>query len=421
MRNVHMLGVSALALAIASPVFAQVKPAPDNNAIEEVVVTATKREQTLQDVPISVAVTGQKTIERAQIRDLIDLQSVVPSLKVSQFNAASQTNFVIRGFGNGNGNDGIESSVGVFIDGVYRSRSAAALDDLPEVERIEVLRGPQSTLFGKNVSAGAISIVTKKPQFDFGGKAEVSLGNYDTAPGQGHVTGPLSDTVAVRLSGSVNKRDGYATNVTTGNDVNDRDRWSIRGDLLWAPTDQTSVRVIADYNKITEVCCAVNSIYNGPATQFIGAPAPFGLGKPVGDPAKIFDRDVVFNTDPSNRLTGKGVSGQIDHDLGFAKLTVDHRLSRTDQRLVPGRRLHRRRPGQQGRRQHHQDLHPGTAPGLERRRPVQLADRRLLPGRKARYRPDDQLRLRHPRLCRGPERPGPGGLLGALPAASARP
>ena len=323
-KKMHFVGASLLALAVAGPAFAQDQASPTGNAassVEEIIVTATKREQTLQDVPISVSVTGQKTLERAQIRDLIDLQSVVPSLKVSQFNAASQTNFIIRGFGNGNGNDGIESSVGVFIDGVYRSRSASALDDLPEVERIEVLRGPQSTLFGKNVSAGAISIVTKQPQFDFGGKAEVSLGNYDQRLVKGTVTGPLSDTVAVRLSGSVNKRDGYATNVTTGNDVNDRDRWSIRGDLLWVPTDQTSVRVIADYNKITEVCCAVNAVYNGPATQFIGAPAPFGLGKPVGDPAKIFDRDVVFNTDPSNRLAGKGISGQVDHDLSFAKLT----------------------------------------------------------------------------------------------------
>ena len=324
MKKVHFVGASLLALIVAGPALAQNQAAPPASAstVEEIIVTATKREQTLQDVPISVAVTGQKTIERAQIRDLIDLQSVVPSLKVSQFNAASQTNFVIRGFGNGNGNDGIESSVGVFIDGVYRSRSASALDDLPEVERIEVLRGPQSTLFGKNVSAGAISIVTKKPEFDFGGKAEVSLGNYDQRQVKGTVTGPLSDTVAVRLSGSLNKRDGYAQNVTTGNDVNNRDRWSIRGDVLWVPTDETAVRIIADYNKITEICCAVAAIYNGPATQFIGAPAPFGLGKPVGDPTKIFDRDVIFNTDPSNRLTGKGISGQIDHDLSFAKLTA---------------------------------------------------------------------------------------------------
>ncbi|CAN5136940.1 TonB-dependent receptor [soil metagenome] len=328
MRNGHFLGVSLLALIAAGPAFAQQaaqqvapQPADKTTMFEEIIVTATKREQTLQDVPISVAVTGQQTIERAQIRDLIDLQSVVPSLKVSQFNAVGQTNFIIRGFGNGNGNDGIESSVGVFIDGVYRSRSGSALDDLPEVERIEVLRGPQSTLFGKNVSAGAISIVTKKPQFDFGGKAEVSVGNYDLRQFKATVTGPIADDLAIRVSASSNKRDGYSKNVTTGNDVNDRDRWSVRGDLLWEPTDKVSVRVIGDYNKIHEVCCAVSSIYNGPATQFIGAPAPFGLGKPVGDPSKVFDREVIFNTDPDNRLTGQGLSAQGDIDVGFANLT----------------------------------------------------------------------------------------------------
>ena len=323
MKTVYCLGVSLIALVASSSAFAQDKasPATSVSSVDEIIVTATKREQSLQDVPISVAVTSQKTLERAQIRDLIDLQSVVPSLKVNQLTSTSQTNFVIRGFGNGNGNDGIESSVGVFIDGVYRSRSGSALDDLPEVERIEVLRGPQSTLFGKNVSAGAISIVTRQPSFEFGGKAEVSLGNYDQRQLKGAITGPLSDTVAVRLSGGLSKRDGYATNLITGNGVNDRDRWSIRGDLLWVPTDRTTIRVIADYNKITEVCCAVAAIYNGPATQFIGAPAPFGLGKSVSDPSKIFDRDVVFNTDPSNRLTGTGISGQLDQDLGFAKLT----------------------------------------------------------------------------------------------------
>ncbi|MDR6626249.1 TonB-dependent receptor [Caulobacter segnis] len=318
MRNVQMLGVSALALAIAAPAFAQQSKPADPTAVEEIVVTATKREQTLQDVPISVAVTGQQTIERAQVRDLIDLQSVVPSLKVSQFNATGQTNFIIRGFGNGNGNDGIESSVGVFIDGVYRSRSAAALDDLPEIERIEVLRGPQSTLFGKNVSAGAISIVTKRPQFEAGGKIEATIGNYNTRQIKGTFTGPLSDTLAVRLSGSLNKRDGFFTNLTTGSDVNDRDRWSIRGDVLWEPTDKTSVRFIADYNKINETCCAVSSILNGPATLAIGAI----LKKPISDTTKVFDRNVIFNTDPANNLSGKGVSAQIDHDLTFAKLTA---------------------------------------------------------------------------------------------------
>jgi iron complex outermembrane receptor protein len=324
-NRVHFLGASLLALIVAGPALAQDKPAPSassTSVVDEIIVTATKREQTLQDVPISVAVTGQQTVERAQIRDLIDLQSVVPSLKVAQFNAIGQTNFIIRGFGNGAGNDGIESSVGVFIDGVYRSRTASALDDLPEIERIEVLRGPQSTLFGKNVSAGAISIVTKKPSFNFGGKVEASLGNYDQKQIKGTITGPVSDTLALRLSGSVNKRDGFARNLTTGNDVNDRDRWSIRGDALWQPTDKVSVRVIGDYNKINETCCAVASIYNGPATQFIGAAAPDGLGKAVGNPAKVFDRDIIFNTDPVNRLVGKGLSAQVDADVGIGKLTA---------------------------------------------------------------------------------------------------
>jgi iron complex outermembrane receptor protein len=309
--------VSALALAIASPALAQSQSTNDN-AISEIVVTATKREQTLQDVPISVAVTGQQTIERAQVRDLIDLQSVVPSLKVSQFNATGQTNFVIRGFGNGNGNDGIESSVGVFIDGVYRSRSAAALDDLPEVERIEVLRGPQSTLFGKNVSAGAISIVTKKPQYEFGGKLEGTYGNYNQRQLKGTITGPLSETVALRVSGSYNKRDGLFTNLTTGSDVNNRNRWSVRGDVLIEPTDKLSMRFIADYNEIKERCCGVSSIFNGPATLAIGGI----LRKPISDTTKVFERNVIFNTDPENDLSGRGVSGQVDYDLSFAKLTA---------------------------------------------------------------------------------------------------
>ena len=321
MNRIHIVGVSLFALVVSSPAFAQAAPQSVNDSSGDIIVTATKREQTLQDVPISVSVTGQETIERAQIRDLIDLQSVVPSLKVAQLNAVGQTNFIIRGFGNGNGNDGIESSVGVFVDGVYRSRSAAALDDLPEIERVEVLRGPQSTLFGKNVSAGAISIVTKKPQFNFGAKAEITLGNYGQILSKASITGPITDTIAVRISGSVNERDGYFHNLTTGATVNDRNRWSIRGDILWQPSVEFSFRLIADYNLIKEVCCGVSSILNGPATQFIGAPPPFGLGKPISDTTKVFNRNVIFNINPENRVRGQGISGQADWDVGFAKLT----------------------------------------------------------------------------------------------------
>jgi outer membrane receptor protein involved in Fe transport len=137
--------------------------------IEEIYVTATKRQQTLQEVPVAVSVTNSETIEKAQILDILDLQSVVPSLRITQLQSSANTNFIIRGFGNGANNAGIEPSVGVFIDGVYRSRSAGAISDLPNLERVEVLRGPQSTLFGKNASAGIISVVTAKPDQEFGG------------------------------------------------------------------------------------------------------------------------------------------------------------------------------------------------------------------------------------------------------------
>lgn len=335
MKKFELLAASAIAVMWTLPATAQTAttasdsaqnaaataadPAQDQSApavSDDIIVTATKREETLQDVPISVSVTSQATIEKAQIKDLIDLQSVVPSLKVPQLNATGQTNFIIRGFGNGNGNDGIESSVGVFIDGVYRSRASSSLDDLPEIERIEVLRGPQSTLFGKNVSAGAISIVTKRPSFEWGGKAEVSIGNYGLINPKVTITGPLTDSLAFRLSGNISERDGYFRNITTGSDINDRNRRSIRGDLLFQPSSDFSIRVIADYNLIKEVCCGVTSIYNGPYTLGIAA-----AGFTIGDTTKVFDRNLIFNTDPKNRLKGEGISGQIDYNVGFANLT----------------------------------------------------------------------------------------------------
>jgi len=283
------------------------------------VVTATKRAKPLQKVPVSVSVTSEKTIQRAHIQDLIDLQSVVPSLMVSQYNAVGQTDFIIRGFGNGSGNDGIEGSVGVFVDGVYRSHSAAALDDLPDLDSIEVLRGPQSTLYGKNVSAGAI--ITKPPNFEPGAIEEVSVGNYGLIEDKASVTGPISDTVAYKLSASGDLRDGYMHNQTTGNDVDNRDRYSLRGDVIWEPSTDFSLRVLADYNNINELCCGVVSLLNGPATQFIGAAPPLGLGMPISTPEEKAGRGIIFNTDPQNYVTGKGISAQADWNLDFAKLT----------------------------------------------------------------------------------------------------
>ncbi len=287
---------------------------------DEIIVTATKREQTLQEVPIAVSVVDDRSIEQSNVQDLFDLQTLVPSLRISQLQSSSQTNFIIRGFGNGANNPGIESSVGVFIDGVYRSRSAAAILDLPVLERVEVLRGPQSTLFGKNVSAGAISITTKLPEFEWGGGVEASYGRFNEAIFRGSLTGPVSDTVAFRVSGSTNNREGYYDNIVDGTDVNERDRWAARAELLFEPTDALRFRVIGDYNKIDEVCCGAIQLLNGPATQFIGAPMPFGLGEIV-DSAADRAYSVALDEQVRNELTGKGLSLQMDWDWGGAALT----------------------------------------------------------------------------------------------------
>ncbi|WP_165793771.1 TonB-dependent receptor [Hyphococcus luteus] len=318
-ERTYLKTISQLMGGAATGVFSII--APSYAQSDEIIVTATKREQTLQEVPIAVSVVDDRSIEQSNVQDLFDLQTMVPSLRISQLQNSSQTNFTIRGFGNGANNPGIESSVGVFIDGVYRSRSAAAILDLPVLERVEILRGPQSTLFGKNVSAGAISITTKRPEFEWGGNVEASYGRFDEVIFKGSLTGPISENLAFRISGSTNNREGFYTNVIDGSDINERDRWSVRADLLFEPTENVTFRVIGDYNKIDEVCCGAIQIFNGPATTFaIGAPPPVGLGRVIDSSA---DRDfsVAYDARVENRLTGKGISGQMDWDLGGAALT----------------------------------------------------------------------------------------------------
>lgn len=323
-RKGALLGTAAVFLAthMSGAAFAQ---NDDDQTLEVITVTAAKRAQTLQEVPIAVSVVNNDLIEKAQVYDLSDLQTAVPSLRITQQQTSAQTNFLIRGFGNGANNTGIENSVGVFIDGVYRSRSPSAILDFPVLERIEILRGPQSTLFGKNVSAGAISIVTKKPEQEFGGAVEATLGNFDHIGLKGTLTGPISETLSFRMSANYNKRDGYYTNPLNGEDINDRDRVGLRGQLLWEPADNMSFRLIADYNKIEEVCCGTVQLFNGPFTQFIGAPPPLGLGQPIGDTSDPFAREAIFNVNPNNELEGKGISlqGDIEFDWGtFTSITA---------------------------------------------------------------------------------------------------
>ncbi len=296
--------------------------------IEEIIVTASKRAQTLQEVPIAVTVVGADVLQKAQIHDVIALQSIVPSLRVTQLQTTGNTNFVIRGFGNGANNAGIEPSVGVFIDGVYRSRSASALADLPNLERIEVLRGPQSTLFGKNASAGVISVVTAKPDLEnTSGSTSVTIGDYSQVIVKGDVTGPLSDTVAFSLSGSVNQRDGYFTNLTDGTEFNEHDRWGTRGQLLFQPSDELEFRLIADWEEIDEVCCGVGNLVNGPTGGII-----LLIGGQLL-PESPFTRAQFYNFNARNEIENKGVSLQVDYNfetMTLTSITSSRDQSRTD-------------------------------------------------------------------------------------------
>ncbi len=300
-------GLLASTALIASVAFSGVAQAQ----IDEIIVTATKRTQTLQETPVTVSVTTADVLDKAQILDIQDLQSVVPSLRVGQLQSSSNTNFRIRGFGNGANNAGIEPSVGVFIDGVYRSRSAAQIGDLPKLERIEVLSGPQSTLFGKNASAGVISIVTAKPSFTPQGYVEGGVGNYNQRVVRAYMTGGLNDSIAVSIGGNLNKRDGYAPSAVPSLGANnERDRFSVRGQILVEPRDDISIRLILDHSEIDELCCGVTNVTNGPTAGAIMA-----LGGQLANPANPFAYVNFQDRDSVNRVNDDGISLHVDVEL----------------------------------------------------------------------------------------------------------
>ena len=222
----------------------------------DIVVTATRRNEALSDVPMAVSAITAETLENSGVTDIRQLTQVSPSLLVSSTQSEAGASVArIRGVGTVGDNPGLESSVGVFIDGVYRSRTGVGLTELGQVDRIEVLRGPQGTLFGRNTSAGLISIITAKPRFDPSVYGQIDIGNYDMRRLELGVTGPVSDTVALRLDGVYMKRDGFLHDIISGRDINDRDRWMLRGQALFQPTSDLSIRIIADYAKRDEECC----------------------------------------------------------------------------------------------------------------------------------------------------------------------
>ena len=341
-------GVSLTALAFApTAVFAQAATATTADTTAEetdpntIVVTAQGRAQQLADVPVAISAVNAESLKNSGANDIRQLNQLAPSLLVSSTGSEANGSARIRGIGTVGDNPGLESSVPVFIDGVYRSRSGIGLNELGEIDRIEVQRGPQGTLGGRNSTAGLISIYSKKPSFKFGGTAEATYGNYDFIRLGGSITGPLTQSLAARIDGVYVKRHGFYKDPTNNTDVNNRNRYFVRGQLLFEPTDVFSVRLIGDYTYRDERCCgaiyvdrSVNPFIgdlNNPSTPLTPL-QPNGnnivnvlrdLGQPLAGFNPHYDRTLYVS--PGRSYQGKtkdyGVSGEINYDLGGVKMT----------------------------------------------------------------------------------------------------
>ena len=324
----------------------------DGNVI---IVRAQGRDQTLSDVPVAVSAVTAETLQKSGVADIRDMNQVAPSLLISSTGNESNGSARIRGIGTVGDNPGLESSVAVFIDGVYRSRSGNALSELGPLDRVEILRGPQGTLGGRSSSAGLINIYTAPPEMDgFSGYGAFTYGNYDAIRVEGGINAPLGETVAARVDGVYFQRDGFYNDVVNDTRVNDRDRYLIRGQLLFEPTSDLSIRLVGDYSKKDEACCAATFVqpsfaplarlsddlpptsadakfdYPGSLTPALTStanpiiPVLLALGQ---DPRALnqstFNRDIYVT--PGRSYQGEtedyGISGEVNWDFGNVTMT----------------------------------------------------------------------------------------------------
>ncbi|WP_206606276.1 TonB-dependent receptor [Steroidobacter cummioxidans] len=320
----------ALIATTGTPVLAEdvnVESDSGGRAVEEIIVTAQKREQNLQDVPIVITALSAGLLRDAGVRDLRDLAVLAPGLQVISTSSEATSTARLRNIGTAGENPGLESSVGMEIDGVYRPRTGIGLGDLGELERVEVLKGPQGTLFGKNNSAGVIRVMTKRPEFTFGGQAEATFGNYGAAYGAVSATGPLiADQLAGRIYLVGAERDGFydvrvGEGPRTAREDQTQNLRGVRGQLLFTPTDNLDIRMIADFSERDEFCCVAVQQTTGPAAGLIDALA---TDEGVMRPAAPFERVAYANRNTQQEIEDKGVSVELNWTtpwLGQAALT----------------------------------------------------------------------------------------------------
>lgn len=323
--NVRALSLSVAALALTANLGAHAQTA-DNDAEDEadtrrlgaVTVTAQKREENVQDVPISITALTGEDLEVRGITDMADIAQSVPNFDLPTSNTARNVSVRIRGIGSTGTNPGIESSVGLFLDGIYQPTGAMAFGELGDIQSVEILRGPQGTLYGRNTPVGALNVTTRKPSYETESMIRLGAGDYDQKWINGFVGGALAeDKLAGRITAYYRDRSGFEDNALTGNDINDSSEKGIRGRLLFEPSDNLEFNFIAHYSEIDKACCVAEQI--DPTGPFGIATAGFlatqaAAGFPFNN---VSDSDHIVNADdqPDDQTESKGLSAQIDWDL----------------------------------------------------------------------------------------------------------
>jgi iron complex outermembrane recepter protein len=320
----------------AADAFAQAVPLPvppsegsadasDDDTSGEIVVTARRRAEAAQDVPIALTALGGEALTRQGAFSIQSVSQQAPTLQYTSSNPRN-TALNIRGLGVSFGlaNDGLEQGVGFYVDQVYNSRPAAAAFDLLDIERIEILRGPQGTLFGKNTTAGAVNISTKLPSFEPEGEVEGSIGSHGFVQLRGAVSAPIiEDKVAFRLAVGKTSRDGFVRSIQSGRNVNDLDNLAVRGQLLWTPSSALRIRLSGDYALSDADCCTQVFVRYGPTLrsanrQFPALAAALGYAPPSLNPYnRLADADAPIKA----RSALGGLSLIADYDFGKSTLT----------------------------------------------------------------------------------------------------
>ncbi len=300
--------------------------AADVATIEQIIVTATRREQTVVDVPLAVSAYDAERIELSRVTDIKELMRISPSFHINAGQAESVgVTARIRGVGTNSDNPGLESSVGMYVDGVYRNRATVGLTELGSIERIEVLRGPQGTLFGRNSSAGVVSVITALPDPDGSGYADLSVGSYGYNRLEAGLSGGVGGDTSARLDAVFFERDGFLDDVNLDRDYNNRDRKFVRGQIVFEPSDTVRLRLIGDYTDRDENCCGAVGLIAGPAAQSIEQIAKVQTGNPntvgmVNNQPYARLAAVTENSGYLQTVEESGISLEVDAELPFARL-----------------------------------------------------------------------------------------------------